>query len=298
MNWIFLAIAGAGLMGASNILDSHLLSKRMGLRIFLLLMGITVMLVGLAVFFMFPFPGDISSTVLLIAIAQAVARILGVAIMFYVFRQEEVSRAIPVIYIYPIFVALMSVPLLGEILHSLDWLAVLIVVAGAIMISVRRRQIGGFTLTKPFWLLICAGLLFAMTDVASKYVLSSLSFYNLFALTSVCMGGVSMFVLVNAKTRKEYSVIKRRNSAIALLVLDQGLSTFGVLFGLWALQLGPVALVSTIGASRPVFVLLYSLILSRISPMFLQFAPGKGLLVLRIVAAGMVAGGIAIIYLT
>jgi hypothetical protein len=59
-----------------------------------------------------------------------------------------------------------------------------------------------------------------------------------------------------------------------------------------------VSLVSTVVSSRPIFVVIFALILSRVSPMFLQWQPGKAMLVLRLIAITMIVGGIAIIYLT
>jgi hypothetical protein len=59
-----------------------------------------------------------------------------------------------------------------------------------------------------------------------------------------------------------------------------------------------VSLVSTIASSRPIFVVIYALILSRTSPMFLEWQSGKGMLALRLIAIAMIVSGIAIIYLT
>ena len=92
--------------------------------------------------------------------------------------------------------------------------------------------------------------------------------------------------------------MKQRNSAIALLVLNETLAPIGIVLSFWALERGPVSLVSTIVSSRPIFVVMYALILSRISPMFLERQPGKGMLALRLVATAMIVSGIAIIYLT
>jgi len=66
----------------------------------------------------------------------------------------------------------------------------------------------------------------------------------------------------------------------------------------WAMERGPVSLVSTISSSRPIFVVIYALILSRVSPMFLEWRRGKVMLALRLIATAMIVSGIAIIYLT
>jgi len=59
-----------------------------------------------------------------------------------------------------------------------------------------------------------------------------------------------------------------------------------------------VSLVSTILSSRPIFVVMFAFILSRILPTFLEWQPGKGMLALRLIATVMIVGGITIIYLS
>ena len=72
----------------------------------------------------------------------------------------------------------------------------------------------------------------------------------------------------------------------------------GIAMMFWAMELGPVSLVSAITSSRPIFVVIYALILSRIRPMFLlEGKSGRGVLAARLIATAMIAGGIAIIYL-
>ncbi len=298
VDWVTLAILGTALLGVSNIIDSHLLSRRMDIRIFLLLLGGCILISGIVIFILFPLPQDVGINVMLVAVAQGIGRTIGVVLMFYVFKREEVSRAIPVVNTYPIFVAIMSMPVLGESLNILEWLAVFIVVAGAVMISIRRNLSGGVTLGKPFILLLCSALLFALSDIGGKYVLSSISFFNLYALSAFCMGGICIIVWARPDTIRQFKKIKQRNYALGLLALDELLSIFGVILGMRALQLGPVALVSTVTSSRPIFVIFIALIISRISPGFLEFAPGRGLLALRLLASAMIVSGIAIIYLT
>ena len=79
-------------------------------------------------------------------------------------------------------------------------------------------------------------------------------------------------------------------------------NVYMAVLGFWlffkALEKGPVSLVSTITGSRHVFVLTYAFILSRLTPSFIDWQYGKGLLVLRVVSIAMIVGGITILYLT
>lgn len=300
MSWVNLAVLSAVTLSVVNILDSHLISRRMpSLRAFLLLAGIIVLIYSLVLFYLFPLPGGISPAVLSVAVASSIFRVAGVVIMLYMFQRDEVSRVVPVAYTYPIFVAIMAVLLLGERLYYLQWLAIIIVVAGAVMISVRLSSSGDATwLGKPFLLLSGASLLFALGDISSKYVLSYMSFWNLLWFSTFSLAGVCLVISVRTHVFRQLGTMKQKMAVTGLLVFNEAIAIIGVILLLRAIQEGPVSLVSTINASRPIFVVLFALVLSRVLPAFLEWQRGGGMLALRLVATAMIVGGITIIYLT
>ena len=299
MSWANIAILSATILGMVNVIDSHLLSKRMpSLRAFLVPVGIIHLIYALIVFTLFPLPAGIGTWPLLVAIASGILRSLAMTSMLYVMKSEEVSRVTPVVYTYPVFVAIMATPLLGETLYYMDWLAIIIVVTGAVMISIKQGPTGSTTwLGKPFLLLFGSSLLMAMADIASKYALVYISFWNMFWLSAFCMSGIFLLVSIRPYTLRQLINMKQRKSVFALLAVNETLAPTAIALQFWALERGPVSLVSTIAGSRPIFVVMFALILSRISPKFLQWQLGRGALALRLVATAMIVGGITIIHL-
>ena len=299
-NWVNLAVLGAVALGIVNVVDSHLLSRRMpSFRAFLLLLGIGMLVSGLVIFYLYPLPENVGTWPMVVAVASAVFRLTSLTIMIYTLRTEEVSRVVPVFHIYPVFVAIIAVPLLQEVLSSLQWLAIVIVVAGAVMVSAKQNQGGAITwMGKLFPLLFSAGLLMAIADVASKYALDFISFWNMYWINALCMAGIFLLVSLRPRIIKELINMRRRSSSIGLLVLNEMLAVVGILFVFRAMENGPVSLVSTITGSRPIFVLIFVLILNRFRSGFLiEGQSGKGTLALRVIATAMIVGGIAIIYL-
>ena len=298
VGWVNTAILSAAIMGVVNIIDSHLLSKRMpGLWTFLLPVGIIHLIYAAVLFTLFPLSEGVGTWPVLVAVASGILRTAAVIILLGSLRREEVSRVIPVVYTYPVFVAIMAVPLLGESLSYLEWLAILIVVAGAVIVSVSQSPSGSIRWGGRLLLLFSASLLFAAADIASKYALGYISFWNMFWITAFCMSGTFLLVSVRPHIIKQLSNMKQRNSALGLLVFNEILSLIGIVLSFWALERGPVSLVSTITSSRPMFVLIYAIVLSRLLPMFLEWRSGKGLLALRLIATAMIVGGIGIIHL-
>ncbi len=298
MNWVNTAILSAAIMGMVSIFDSHLLFKRMpGLRAFLLLVGIIHLIYGSLLFALFPLPQGAGIWPVLAAVASGMLRTAAVVIMLDSLRREEVSRVIPVVYTYPIFVAIMAMPLLGESLNSLEWLAIVIVVVGAVMVSITQSPSGSIRWRGKLLLLFSASLLFAVADIAGKYALAYISYWNMFWLSAFCMSGIFLLVSVRPQVIGQVIKMEQRNSAIGLLAFNETLAPIGIVLSFWALERGPVSLVSTIVSSRPMFVLMAALILSRLSPMFLEWRYGKWMLAMRLIATAMIISGIAIIHL-
>ena len=96
---------------------------------------------------------------------------------------------------------------------------------------------------------------------------------------------------------RQFAGIKNKRVTWSLIALNETLSPIGIALAFWALQRGPVSLVSPILSSRPMFVVIFALIFSRILPKFLNWNPGKGRLPQRLIATAMIVGGIVIIHL-
>jgi len=299
IDWASLAILSAALLGVVHVVDSHLITRRMpSLRAYMLPLGLAVLVFGLVVTYLFPLPESLAAGALTAAIASGILRTTSLGIVFYTLKTEEVSRVIPVVHTYPVFVAIMAVPLLGEALHYLEWLAIVIVVAGVVMVSVRLSPGNSVPwFSKKILLLVGSSLFMATADVASKYALGYLSFWNMFAINNFCLAAVFLLISLRPCVLKELANL-RQGKAVAFVVVNEILAALGMLLLFWAMQRGPVSLVSTIVSSRPIFVFIYVLALSRISPAFLVGHADRRTQIMRLIGIMMIFSGIAIIYLS
>jgi drug/metabolite transporter (DMT)-like permease len=270
-----------------------------GLRAFLLPVGIIQLIFCSLAFYLFPLPDGIGALPILAAVAGGVSRTAGSLILFYNLKKEEVSRVIPITFTYPIFVAIIAMPLLGESLHYLQWLAIIIVVAGAVIISAERSPVSStISLSKPFLLLFLASLLMALGDIFSKYALTDLLFWNVYSLSIFCLSGISLIISIRPSTIQQLRDMTRLKSSLAMLTFSETLVMLTTVLQFWAMARGPVSLVSTICSTRPFFVAIYSIILGFILPGFLIRQASNRVMALRLVAIAMIVGGISIIYLT
>lgn len=298
--WISIAVLSAAGIGLVNILDSHLISKRMpSTRSYLLVVSPVMLLVTLIFAFVFPLPAGLSFWQLMVAVASGLLRATFLVILLYSLRREEVSRVVPVISIYPVFVAIMAVPILGETLNYLQVLAIAIVVAGVVIISLKKRAGSSKNrLGATFFLLLGASLLLAMADITSKYALDYISFWNMYWISILSLVVILLLISLRRSVIKELAHVVNPRSALVLVAFNEMLVIVSAIMLFWAMEKGPVSLVSTITSTRPVFVLIYALILSRFLPgALLEGSLSRGVLKVRIIATAMIAGGIAIIYL-
>ncbi len=298
--WISIAILSAATIGLVNILDSHLISKRMpSTRSYLLVVSPIIMLSAIIIAFLFPLPTNLSFWYLTVAVISGLLRAISVIMLLYTLRREEVSRAVPVVSIYPVFVAILAVPLLGETLNYLQGLAIAIVVIGVAIISLKKRT-GDLTnwLGKTFLLLLSSSLLLALADVTSKYALDYFSSWNMYWISILCIATMLLVISMRLSVIKELTQIIKLRSVLMLVAVNEILVVASAIMMFWAMERGPVSLVSTLTSTRPVFVVIYALILSRFMPnLLLEGDLGRGVILMRIVATVMIAGGIAIIYL-
>jgi len=300
MNWTCTAILSAAVFSLVSILDSYLLTRRMpGLRAFLLLSGVVYLAYGLILVYLFPLPDGIGIVPILVAIVSGIFRTAGVTIMIFTLKREEVSRVLPVYHTYPIFVAIIAIPLLGESLNYLQWLAIIIVVAAAAIISVEKSPSGSTSrLNRSFLLLFVSSLCMALSDTTSKYSLAYLSFWNVYTISMFCMCSIFWLVSIRPGTIKQLSEMERKGSTITILLCNEIIAPVAMGLMFWAQSRGPISLVSTILATRPTFVAIYSIILGLVFPGFLMRSSSRRVIIIRFIATILIVGSISIIYLT
>jgi len=299
MAWIAFAIVSAAINGATAILDSHLLSRRLpGLASYLLPLGIFHFSVGLVMLLARPFPAGAAPLAILAAVGTGVISGVASVITLNVIRQGEVSRIVPVVNTSPIFVALLAVPLLHETLTTPDWVGIVLAVAGAVLVSA-QKDAGAHKakLQKSFFALALCSALAAISSITMKYALGTLSFWNVYSADSICLATVFIAFSVRPATLRQIGALPQRNRVLGLALLNQALVVVAIVLSVVAIQKGPVALASTVLSSRPAFVFLYALVLSRFFPQLLNERLTRGIALLKFSAIVMIIAGVTLITL-
>ncbi len=299
MNWANAALLSAAILAVVNILDSHLVSKRFpGIRAFMLLVAIIHLSYAVVMSVVEPLPADVGPLFVGYAVLSSLIRTGAIIILLDALQHGELATVIPVVYTYPVFVAVIAFVFLGERLEWQQWLAIAVVVSGVVAISMRRApsriQIGR---TRSA-LVMLSSPLFATADVLGKVALEQINFWNLFWIGAAVMGSVFLAVSLRKNILRCIVELPQRGKLFALVVLNEVIAPVGIVVSYWALQHGPVSLVSTLVGTRPLFVLFGAFVLSRLAPGFLFWSGGRNLVLVRVVATVLIVAGVAVIELS
>lgn len=300
MFWIIASLSTAIIFTGANFFDSYMLSKKMpSLASYILPVGIIQFLIGMVLLVFFPFSHNAGFVHLLVAFGSGFFNAFSYVILLNYLRKGEVSRVVPVITSSPIFIALLSMPLLGEILGLWQWFAVLATVAGTVLVSLQRDDGASKTrLQKSFFILLAAALMSAISSVGYKYALETLNFWNMFTVNGICVVIVILFFTLRKSTLQELKTLVQRNQKMGLLIGNQLFAAIGGVLGFVAIANGPVALASTLMNIRPAFVFIFSLVISRFYPNLLNERLNRKTIPVKLIGIVLITGGVVIIGLS
>jgi drug/metabolite transporter (DMT)-like permease len=183
---------------------------------------------------------------------------------------EEVSRVIPLLQLTPVFVLILSSLVLHEVLRPQDYVAFGLLVLGGTLFAIRLTK--GIRISLAFYLMILASFLLALYSIALKYLFSVQDFYTIFIWVQIA-GFITFFQFIplrpfRSSLVKTYKMTSRKIGII--LVAEQAVAYVSVFAYNYAIAHGPITLISSVGATQPLFVLLFATILSFRFPQVLK----------------------------
>ena len=263
--WALVALASTVCFAGVSILDKYVLDRRLpsvvSFYAWITVNHIVYVVILLGVT---GIPWDGPADKLLIAFLSGLSLGAGFLCFFLGLKLEEASRAIAVTQVFPVYVALLAVAFLGESLNPVQWVALLLIVIGAMQVSLRGGS--GHMLPRlsrglPF--LLVAGIGEGVGFFAVKYAMEGLSLWTVMAFQQ--MGLLLAFGLFSRpRAWRELAQALRNRKFLLLMVSGEGALPFmSISLSLWAVSLGPVSLVAAMLATRPLAVFVGSSILSR-----------------------------------
>ena len=295
MNWVAVSLASAAAFAVVSILDKVILVRFVpNARAFIVMVGLIQFAIAAVALLFSTFEGVGAGS---IVVGYFSGFLWGISLiaMFWVMSTQDVSKVIPVISTSPVFVAIMAVIFLSETLGALHWVAILVTVAGAGLISLRSDGSSErVSLGPSFFVLLLGSTALAGGQFLSKVALEDLDVWTLLAIRSV---GLGMAATILPFRSSVVPVIRRAVAdpvTLGVFVLAEGFVVLlAMVLALRAIELGPVSLVATAMATRPLFVFAMSVALSSSLWPVLSEPLDRRTLLHRLVSTAIIVGGIA-----
>lgn len=297
MDWIVLSLFSAFSFSAYTIVQKYAFQRQLSSFVAFAFWGALFHL-GFAVTILVvkPLPLSWTSLPVLIVLGMGVLHACFSLLVNKVIQgEEEVSRVVPVVDTYPVFIAILAVLLLGEALTLSKWLAMGLVMAGAFLAS-RHEALPGsrVTLNRSFFLLLSASMGIAIYSIAAKYALGHMSFWHIYALSWI---GSTPTIVLAAHSLHEWREVRIGAGSIRSLAFTwsaHAILVLAFITSFIAFTLGPVALSSAIMASRPLIVLAYVTLIGIFLPRVLAEKTSSQAVVQKGLAASFVTAGVAV----
>jgi transporter family protein len=296
MNWIAGALLSTLLFSVVTILDKRLVSNLFpNFATFNITFALLQFLIA-TVFFVgvVPTVGFDGGGGSVWAAASGLLWAGGLSLIFYGLSIEEVSRVAPMQSVTPVFTALIAVTFFDDVVTPLQWIAILVIVGAAVMINLRRVN-GRFRIARgrAFVVLMGAALVLALAFIVSDEATNRMNIWATQAFRALFMGlGILAFSWRPGRMRVVIQTLRNPHTTAMMFITEGVLGPIGALAFVYALSVGPVSLVTTVSAARPLSVLIISAALSTPAWNFLNEPLDRETLTLKIVSTVLIVGGV------
>jgi transporter family protein len=291
--WVIYPIFATMLFAILNILDKFVLSKWVKNALVPVLVAGIIELLSVFLIFLFHGFSFLSLTNIAWAFVAGIFYVVTLVSYYKAAQIEEISRVAPLYNIAPLFTLILAAIFLGEIFSPFKYLGILLLISGAIMISLRSLKI--IKLNNAFWLMLLAALSIGVGNVIIKYLLSYADFWTIFGYER--LGEIfALLPIIYVSFPDLFATVKKYGmKTVGLMSIGAAVNLIGLLLVTIATSVGYVTLVSALSGVQPFFVLLFAIILSVFFPRILKEEVGKSVIAIKILAIILIFVGVLMI---
>lgn len=295
--WLVYTLLGCFVLALVNILDKRIVSKAVEPAVFVFYSTI----IALPIFLLVPFGVVFPKTSLgwFLAVYSGLSFCAGLWFMYKSFADSEISHVGPLGgAAITIATLVLSNIFLNERLFPKEYIAIVFLVAGSIIISFEKNKKNRGWHMGILWVII-SGIFFAMSNVSAKYMYDHYGFYSGLIWTKGFMGLGGLILLFSPKIQKN---IFKKQSRLAklftpkppvfLVMLNKIMGVGGVLLIQYATVIGSVSLVNSLTGAQYGFLVVLTAYFSKFHPKFIKEWYSKSEIFQEIVAVLLISVGI------
>ncbi|NQT50048.1 EamA family transporter [Candidatus Kuenenbacteria bacterium] len=291
MSWILFTIIAIVIWTVVNIMDKYIIGHEVRDPV------LVTTVFGLTIYLLFILFGLINGhvlipwTMILVSMLGGLLYSVGTGTYYLSMKKIEVSRLVPILAIEPLIIAVASFFLFAERLTLMNYVGIIAIVLGAIIIS-HKKSISKVT-HKGFLILPFVAMgMFAFRNILIKYITLEISFWPMLFWFGV--GGllVPLILLIFHHPH----IREKAKSGIIHLCFIALLSGLALISFTKAISIGSVSLVSALMSTKPMLVFFVATFLSFFYPKIILERHSRAVLLKKTVAIALiVAGGIFIV---
>ncbi|HLN38283.1 MAG TPA: EamA family transporter, partial [Xanthobacteraceae bacterium] len=193
--------------------------------------------------------------------------------LFYLraLQSEEASVVAPFFQTGPLFGYVLAYLVLGETLSPRQMLGGVLIIVGALFVSIRLGQSMKMFKTRLAILMVACGFIMALSSLIFKVFALKVEFWTTTFWMFVGEGIFGVALLMIPSYRRQFIALLRTNTAALLSInaSNELINLGGGLGNRYALLFAPLSIVQAIGSTTTLFVFAFGIVLS-------VFLPGLG----------------------
>lgn len=287
MNWLIIAILAPLLWGITNFIDKFLISKHFQSNTGTLI--IYSSLIGLPVAILIAiFKPQVLSLNFITAIFIILNSFLYISYLFPYFKalsKADTSVVVSIFQTCPVFSYFLALLVLKETLSRIQIVGSLLIILGAIGISLNIKK-GKIHLTREVLLLqLLASFIIALNYLFFKFFAIQLDFWTVsfWQYLGFVLFGLIILTFVKSYRRDFLSSFKNNSKEIiGLNTINETLNITATIIFTFATLLAPLAIVWVINGFQPVFVFLIGVLLTLFFPHLIKEDITKKIILQRV----------------
>jgi uncharacterized membrane protein len=235
-------------------------------------------------------------SIALIALA-GILYMTGMLFYLRALQNEEASVVAPFFQTGPLFGYVLAYLVLGETLTPRQLLGGVLIIAGALFVSIRVGQSMKMFKTRLAALMVACGFIMALASLIFKVFAIKVEFWTTTFWMFVGEGIFGAALLMIPSYRRQFIALVRTNTAALLSInaSNELINLGGGLGSRYALLFAPLSIVQAIGSTTTLFVFAFGIVLSVFFPGFGRENLSGSELAQKGMAAIIVAIGVALV---
>lgn len=225
----------------------------------------------------------------------------GIWILLYLYaiHRTDVSRALPIFQIIPAFGLVIAYFTLGETVTFIQMFAIATIIFGALVLLYVKKD-GFFTIdSTTMYLMLTASFFIALSHavfkiaaVGSNYATATFWLWSGFVLFGIML----FFFCADYHKQFKYLIKRRLKNVVLTNGANEIFDNLSELIFFAAVLIGPIALVQSLNAYEPIFVLVISILMAKIAPKYFNEELTTAIVIQKIIGVLIITFGSVILY--